>query len=294
VLQGREQGAVCPVALGRSLVGREASASLSLSDDTVSREHAQLVREHEDVYLEDLSSLNGTFVNERKLSGRIRLESGDQVRFGDNTIVKFSMVDALEERALCTLFELAVHDPLTRLYNRRYFDARLSSELAFARRHGTPVALLLVDIDHFKHVNDAYGHPVGDLVLRRVAAALLSILRPEDVLARFGGEEFIVIARNVRRAGAESFAERVRRSIAELSFDEPGLQLSVSVGVACGRPGLPLPNAEALVAAADEALYRAKAAGRNCVRSAMVSPSADAGFASGDTIPPGVGPAVSP
>lgn len=293
VLQGREQGAVYPISTGSLLIGREASASLSLTDDTVSREHARLSREPDGVYLEDLSSLNGTYVNERQLVGRIRLESGDQLRFGEHTIVKFSMVDELEERALRTLFELTVHDPLTRLYNRRYFDARLNSELAFARRHGTPVALLLIDIDHFKNVNDRYGHPVGDLVLKRVAAALLSILRPEDVLARFGGEEFTVIVRNVKRAGAESFAERVRRSIEGLSFNEPELQITVSVGVACGRPGLPPPSAEGLIAAADEALYRAKESGRNCLRATVVSPTAEVGFASGDTIPPAA-PSANP
>lgn len=294
VLQGHEQGAVFPIGSGRSSIGREASARVSLSDDTVSREHAYLSRENGEVYLEDLSSLNGTFVNGQRLDGRIRLRSGDRLRFGDHTIVDFSLVDELEERALCTLFELAARDPLTRLYNRRYFDDRLSGELAFARRHGTPVALLLVDIDHFKVVNDTYGHPAGDAVLKQVAAALLAILRPEDVLARFGGEEFIVIARNISREGAESFGERMRRAISELEFPEHALDITVSVGVACVRPGLPPPSPKALLEAADAALYRAKGSGRNCVRLATVSPDIASARPSGDTVPPNSGPEVAP
>jgi len=150
--------------------------------------HAQLTFAGEGAVIEDLNSRCGTFVNERPAVGPVRLSDGDQVRFGRATLVKFSLVDAIEENAMLTLFELTLRDPLTRIFNRRYFDRRLHEEFSFARRQKTALSLLLIDIDRFKRVNDRYGHPVGDMVLTQVAASVQKVLRPEDVLARYGGE----------------------------------------------------------------------------------------------------------
>jgi diguanylate cyclase (GGDEF)-like protein len=107
-----------------------------------------------------------------------------------------------------SVYEAALRDPLTRAYNRRYFDDRLFSELSFARRHGAPLGLLMVDLDHFKRINDVYGHQAGDVVLRVVAATIQRLMRPEDVVARYGGDEFVVIARGTTLRNAEILAER--------------------------------------------------------------------------------------
>jgi len=128
--------------------------------------------------------------------------------------LRFSMVAASEENKLTNLFELTVRDPLTRAYNRRFLTSHLRSELAFAGRQGISLALLLVDIDHFKVINDSHGHARGDLVLQLVANTVLRLLRPYDALCRYGGEEFVVVARDTSMHGAEVLAERLRRQSA--------------------------------------------------------------------------------
>jgi two-component system cell cycle response regulator len=160
-------------------------------------------------------------------------------------------------------------DAMTALWNRTYFDARLGDELAAARRHAQPLALAMVDVDHFKRINDTYGHPFGDEALRQVAQALLRSVRRTDVVCRYGGEEFGIILRGTGDEASQRAAERMRESIAALSLshrDEP-VPITASVGVAASddvarEPGL---TGLGLVLAADHALYRAKHAGRNQV-----------------------------
>ena len=171
---------------------------------------------------------------------------------------------------MLTLFEMTLRDPLTRVYNRRYFDKRLHEELSFARRQGTPLALLLIDIDHFKQVNDRCGHPVGDRVLELVAKRIQAVLRPEDVLARYGGEEFVVIARNTSLKNGEVLAERVRRDVLSMVVPLPGfdLRVTISIGVTALCADVGNASETELVAAVDGAMYRAKRAGRNRVYAA--------------------------
>lgn len=287
-LTGRQQGAVFPLHGVELDLGRDPSRAVNLDDDAISREHARLVRREDGVYLEDAGSTNGTFLNEERVTGALKLEDGDQIRLG-NTIVRFSLVDELEERALTNLFELTVRDPLTRTYNRRFLTTHLRSELAFAGRQGMAIALLLVDIDHFKLINDTYGHARGDLVLQLVANAIVRLLRPYDALCRYGGEEFVVVARDTSLRNAEVLAERMRRQIEALRFDVDG-QLSsvtVSVGVTSARPVPGCDETESLLLAVDMALYEAKASGRNCTRSQNPpAPSDRAGTRTAHTAPP--------
>ena len=270
VIHGPQLGSVFAVRGPQIVIGRGNHADVSLADDAISREHARLTIRGEGAYLEDLTSQGGTFINEVRVEGRIRLSDGDQLRLGPGTLVKFSMVDRLEEHAMLTLFEMTLRDPLTRVYNRRYFDKRLHEELSFARRQGTPLALLLIDIDHFKQVNDRCGHPVGDRVLELVAKRIQAVLRPEDVLARYGGEEFVVIARNTSLKNGEVLAERVRRDVLSMVVPLPGfdLRVTISIGVTALCADVGNASERELVAAVDGAMYRAKRAGRNRVYAA--------------------------
>lgn len=165
---------------------------------------------------------------------------------------------------LDALRRLATHDELTGLLNRREFDRILSEETERARRFGRPIALIMVDIDHFKRVNDTYGHPIGDIVLREVARRLETAIRSVDRIMRFGGEEFAMLVMEMDRAAAMEVAERACRAVR----DEPvpcgevaALSVTISAGVAV-MPG-DASDGSALVAAADKALYTAKAGGRN-------------------------------
>lgn len=164
--------------------------------------------------------------------------------------------------------ENAAHDPLTGLYNRRYFERRLKEESAHARRHKRPFSLILVDLDHFKLVNDTYGHEDGDRVLRHVAEVLGTSLREDDVACRYGGEEFLLLLRATPGTAARVVANRLRSLLAQkpiaLGEKQEKRHVTFSAGVAAAddRNGY---DADEIVARADAALYRAKRAGRNRV-----------------------------
>jgi two-component system cell cycle response regulator len=163
---------------------------------------------------------------------------------------------------------LAHTDPLTQVLNRRALTMRLGAELERARRYESLVTLLLLDLDHFKKINDTHGHLVGDAVLREVAALLSHEIRSVDVVARYGGEEFVVVLPETGEEGAVAFAERIRERIAAQTFggdEAAGLSLTASIGVAT-FPAPGVDGVEELFARADAALYRAKAEGRNRVR----------------------------
>jgi two-component system, cell cycle response regulator len=167
------------------------------------------------------------------------------------------------------LEQLAQTDPLTQLLNRRALTERITAEMERALRYDSTLALLMIDLDHFKRVNDTYGHLVGDDVLRDVAQLLSRTIRGSDIVARYGGEEFLVLLPETEDGGAESFAERLREAVEQHEFAKDSmaevLKLTASVGVAV-FPAARIENVEDLFQRADAALYRAKAAGRNLVR----------------------------
>jgi diguanylate cyclase (GGDEF)-like protein len=165
------------------------------------------------------------------------------------------------------LLQLSNTDPLTGLHNRRYLMDTLAREVERSCRTDIPLSLVMIDIDHFKRVNDTYGHQVGDAVLVAVAALLQGQLRPYDTAARFGGEEFVQVLPSTELAAAGAVAERLRKLTANLSFAKEGaadLELTISAGVALVSPGS-IVNADDLIRQADTALYRAKQDGRNRV-----------------------------
>lgn len=177
---------------------------------------------------------------------------------------------AADAGRIALLEQQAITDPLTNLFNRRHLDRRVEEEVARAHRDGLPLSVLVIDLDHFKRVNDRFGHQVGDLVLVRLACLLLKTVRQNDFVARFGGEEFVIVAPNSDLDASWLLAERVRSAVSEHDFtlpimiDNPGkLAVTVSIGVACLRENRS--TAKAVLNAADESLYRAKRLGRNRV-----------------------------
>ncbi len=164
------------------------------------------------------------------------------------------------------LQELSNTDPLTHLYNRRYLTKVLNSELLRAERNGDCVALIMVDIDHFKKINDTYGHQNGDKVLAKIAETSQKQLRCYDIAARYGGEEFVLVLPGTPLTGGTEVAERLREEVHALSFPAPmeKLKVTISLGVAV-FPSPLADDMESLIRQADEALYRAKQNGRNRV-----------------------------
>jgi two-component system cell cycle response regulator len=266
VLAGRELGALFVVTTRATVIGRSAEAHIRLEDDGVSRSHARIIHVDGQYVIEDLGSTNGTLLGEERIQGRAHLPEGARIALG-SALLRFAMQDEIELEAAKRVYEASVRDGLTGIFNRRYFAERLTSEFAFAVRQGTALCALMIDIDHFKQINDRWGHQAGDSVLRRMGALLREVTRAEDLLARYGGEEFAVLARGISVIDARAFAERVRGLVANASieWENEKIPVTVSIGLAHNRAGATASGAEQLVAAADKALYAAKAAGRNRV-----------------------------
>lgn len=266
VLRGDPLGRVVRIEDADIVIGRGDNASFVLDDVGLSWVHARIFRRGEHIFVEDLGSTNGTFVGDHRVREPVEISDGARIRLGGHTVLKLSLADELEEEAAQRLFESTVKDALTSVHNRRYLLERLASEISFAQRHSDTIAVLLVDIDHFKQINDLHGHHVGDGVLRVVAAAMQRILRPEDLLARFGGDEFVIVTRRITRENALILAERLRSHVAELTLPlEDSSRVTISIGMTFAGPAHAYKAPEALLGEADAAMYDAKHHGRNCV-----------------------------
>ena len=264
-MDGSDIGQVTTLSGGTMEIGRLAKSEIHLPFEGVSRSHARLSWKQGAYVLEDLDSANGTFVGGNRVKTH-KLVDGDVVQFGPRVVFRYSVTDSREEKILRQLYESSVKDALTGAFNREYLNERLKAEVAYARRHETDLSLLMIDVDHFKKINDTYGHPGGDAILTSTAVTLGRTLRAEDVLGRYGGEEFSVILRGIVLTGAHVVAERLRAMVegASVTHDGRVIRCAVSIGAAsltCTEQ----PSAEALFAVADRRLYAAKRAGRNRV-----------------------------
>jgi len=276
VLSGPQVGDLHTLAPGRPLViGRRAGCDIQIDDDGISRRHCSIEVTAAGAVLRDLGSANGTFVGGEEIEERL-LQPGERFEIGISTL-KFDRADEVEANFQRKMGEAAMREPLTGLYNRRHFDERFAAEMAAAQRHGRMLTLLLVDIDHFKKINDEHGHLAGDEVIKMVANVLRGELRLEDVIARYGGEEFMVLARETNVKGATDLAERLRESVerARCPVGKEMLSVTVSIGVTISIGLVQFENPYTqndLIAAADKALYQAKSSGRNKVVAIPVQP----------------------
>jgi two-component system cell cycle response regulator len=266
VLAGPIMGARIALTGAPMIFGRSSECDVPIPDEGVSHKHLEIALGAEGNFvLRDLGSLNGTLVNGERMTseGSHTLAPGDRVLIG-HTPMRFLFYTPAEDDLLNDLELRSLQDPLTGLYNRRYLDQRLDQEVTFAIRHGTCLSLVLLDLDHFKAVNDGYGHPVGDRLLLELGSYLRGCVRTEDVVSRHGGEEFSLILRQIDAAGALTLAERLRSGVEAFPFVHEGnrIPVTVSIGVATvfGRKGL---HRSELLDAADRELYRAKDEGRN-------------------------------
>ena len=215
-------------------IGRDPEADVPIADPGLSRRHARIGSTTHGDFLSDLGSTNGTRINGRPLKGSHLLADGDRIELGEKTILRYGQRDHLEQEAAQRQYELSVRDALTGLYNRRYLDDRLPGEFAYANRHNVGLCALLIDVDHFKQINDRHGHAAGDQALRCLGEALRKTVRREDLLARYGGEEFVVVALGIDYNGGLAFAERLRTCVQsmELIWKKETLPITISVGVA--------------------------------------------------------------
>ncbi len=265
-MDGVQAGSVFAVDKLPCTIGRHPDNVLQVDEESISRFHARIDRDEQGFFVEDLQSRNGTFVAGQRTS-RQHMKDGEAVAFGVQVSFRFNVSDSLEERLLRRLYESSTKDALTGAYNRAHFDERLRSEVAFAIRHATPISLVMIDIDYFKRVNDTYGHQAGDMVLKELVVVAQRTLRAEDVFARFGGEEFVVILRGIDLEGAHKLGERLRLALGRTSieFQDQAIRVTLSAGCSsmacCLEPVSPVE----LLRIADRRLYLAKTGGRNRV-----------------------------
>lgn len=218
-------------------------------------------------------------VRQNKLIGSLNLGSRSRERFQANIGTTFlqhlaAVISACIEngRLQERIKQVGLLDPLTGVNNRRFFDQRVEEEVTIAKRNKTPLSCLFIDLDHFKRVNDNYGHQAGDSVLKQAAHIFTDIMRTSDVLARYGGEEFVILLADTNSQVAYEIADRIRKTIADTEFniDRPeSLSITLSIGLATmGEDDTSINTSTQLISAADQAVYAAKISGRNRVHHA--------------------------
>lgn len=269
VVNGGIPGSMIRLKRDGTSIGRSSTNDFRLLDPSISRNHAAIGADASgELWLSDLGSTNGTFLNGKKLDAHLaaRIRDGDRIQFGKAVVVKFVCLDPSDEKFQHEMFERTVRDPLTGLYNRAYFLDQLGAIADTGSSRGLGLAVLLLDLDHFKSINDTYGHDAGDAVLREVAVVLRESTRSEDLVARYGGEEFIVALPVSAVEQASERAERIRANLADRAIAAGGVVLNVtaSFGLAYAPPGRGrIPTK--LISMADACLYQAKNLGRNRV-----------------------------
>ena len=244
-------------------IGRDVHNAVVLDYDSVSRRHASLVRRDGRWWLRDNRSTNGTFVNDQP-TAEAELRNGDRIKIGD-VILKYLSGEDLEAEFMSTISQMMVTDGLTQAHNKRHLLEQIDNELNRSARHGRPLGLIMFDIDHFKKVNDTYGHLAGDHILREVAHLVRSRIRRGEVFGRYGGEEFALLLPETNMQGTLTLANELRTIVAdaELTFDSQRIPITISLGVAQWTPTIR--TAEEFIRVADAKLYQAKREGRNRV-----------------------------
>jgi len=272
VISGSSAGKMFRVEEGTMNIGRAKDCEIVLNDDGISRRHCRIeANSLGDIFISDLNSTNGTYFDGTPISRHL-LQDGDKIQVGSTTIIKFSYQDSIEEAFHHNQYEQATRDGLTGIFNKKRFLEELRKDFAYGLRHNEITSLIMFDLDHFKKVNDTYGHQCGDMVLRTLSKVVTGTLREEDLFARFGGEEFSIIMRNQDAQRAYVAAERVRRSVETHKFMWEGqrVPVTISLGVATLKKAN-FRTYQEMLEEADQFLYLSKRNGRNRTSSSLRS-----------------------
>ena len=258
---------------GSRIIGRAPEAAVRIDGNGVSRQHAELLVAAAAVLVRDLGSANGTLVNEVRIDEPVALRDGDLIRLA-NVVLRYHEHANLDVLLTDRVYRQTTVDSGTGAYNRKFLTEALRHAYARARADGTPLSVICYDLDHFKSVNDTYGHAAGDLVLKVTSEIARAELRGGDALVRTGGEEFVVLLPDTPIVGAVEVAERIRTAMESFPIELPDPEVkqstrriehrqTVSMGVAALEPGMA--DERALLEAGDRALYASKRNGRNRV-----------------------------
>jgi diguanylate cyclase (GGDEF)-like protein len=262
---GTNMGQRYELSAAELIVGRGEESHIRIQDQSISRRHARLEPCTQGVFVQDLGSTNGTFVNDKPIESKTLLHDGDYLRIG-NCIYRYLAGGNVESEYHEEIYRLTIIDALTQIHNQRSLLEFLERELVRSARHSRPLALLMIDIDWFKAINDDMGHLAGDFALRELSALTRRAVRREDLFARYGGEEFALVLVETSHKEAVEVAERLRASIEshDFTFEDRTFHITVSIGLS-STTGDETLTTEEMVRVADEKLYQAKREGRNRV-----------------------------
>jgi two-component system, cell cycle response regulator len=245
-------------------IGRDEKNFIVVDLDNVSRRHAEILLQDGTFSVVDLGSTNGTYVNNEEIEEARTLRSGDLVKIG-GAIFKFLSGDNIEAMYHEEIYQLAICDGLTQVSNKRYFLEYLEREMGRCHRYGRALSLIMFDIDHFKELNDRYGHLAGDSVLREFADVVRTRVRKEECFARYGGEEFAYVVPESGPENTRTLAEKVRKLVEGFPFSFEGKTMRVTVSVGVADLTADMLDPWQFIKVADQNLYKAKRAGRNRV-----------------------------
>src|SRR3954464_6039530 len=216
VIYGLELGRKFNLESANVIIGRSSKSEIQIDQESVSRNHAKIINTGKSIILRDLGSTNGTYVNDQLIDEHV-LRDGDFIKIG-RTIFKFLTGGNIENAYHEEIYRLTTVDGLTQISNKRHFLETLDREIARGQRYQRPLSLVMFDLDHFKAINDTFGHLAGDYVLKQLASAVKQRIRREDVVARYGGEEFAIVLPEIEVPTALLFAEKVRQLVQQHEF----------------------------------------------------------------------------
>lgn len=263
IIYGDDLGRRIPLSVEPTVIGRSSKCDVQIDQESVSRNHCRISYEGNRYVLQDLGSTNGTYVND-EIIDQIALRDGDQLKVG-RSIMKFITGGNIEGLYHEEIYRLMTIDGLTEVHNKRYFEEVMEREFSRAKRYERTFSLVLFDIDHFKKINDTYGHLAGDAVLRQLGALVKPRVRRDDIIARIGGEEFSIVLPEVDKEGALEAARKLRELVERTTFSFEGTAIAVTVSLGVVEWDHEMKEPQDLVKAADERLYEAKRTGRNKV-----------------------------
>jgi len=262
-IHGENLGKKYDLDLNEMVIGRSDTSNITVNEENVSRHHAKITKVEAEYFIEDLKSTNGTFVNTKKIE-KVSLREGDLVLIG-NTILKYISGSNIENLYHDEIYKLATLDGLTQVYNKKFLLEKLLTEFSRSKRYERDMSFVIFDFDHFKKLNDQYGHPAGDFVLRKTASLIMKNMRKEDIFGRYGGEEFAIILPETHLQSALRLSEKLRLLVASINYEYNNIILKVTISIGAASIDKNTKNFQDLVEKADRALYKAKREGRNKV-----------------------------
>jgi diguanylate cyclase (GGDEF)-like protein len=263
VIYGSELGKKYNLNAASLVIGRSSKCDIQIDQESISRNHSKILNTGKSILVRDLGSTNGTYVNDEPIDEYV-LRDGDLIKIG-RTIFKFLTGGNIENAYHEEIYRLTTIDGLTQIFNKRYFLENLEREIARSQRYRRSLSLVMFDIDHFKKINDSYGHLAGDYVLKMLASTVKSKIRREDLFARYGGEEFAIVLPEIDGDNGKAFAEKIRQIVEKQDFRFENTRIRVTISMGVSTIDEETTDAASLIKRSDERLYEAKSAGRNRV-----------------------------